>query len=450
MRIEIRDGWPFLNPKVYADGLPPGLHRNRLGDVCLWEDGDPSWAWVTKAGLWQRISDWVRDADAGDEASDPGLDTERYWRPARLGLAIIDLSRIDLRNGLIHRPKARQIGDVLHIGEGPMSGRLYTRDEPIGPLTDLSQLREHLEPHQAADLDVALRHRRGHQAPRFVVVTWPTAGGQAILALEVAPRRDLAPVLTAMEVARSDGEILRLRSGRDQRALTGTGVVVFGLGGMGSQWISLLARSGLGRAMLIDQQRLRPGDVVRHAASGRHVGMPKVEAVKAVIRDVAPWTEVTAHHSATWAPEQLAAEVRAADLVIDAVGERLFTLQLSLICLEERKPLVSAALYRQGRVARVRVQVPDGATPIFDRSAESGYPIIPAAPGETEQRWEAGCGTPIAESSPIAVASAAALAAKTTADVLCGRLTEDGDLIDVYEPLPDPPHLAQLGLTRLP
>src|SRR5947209_6901640 len=59
MRVVIRDGWPFLHPRTYADGTPNGLHRTTNGDVCLWEDGDPSFNWLTWDGISARIEQWA-------------------------------------------------------------------------------------------------------------------------------------------------------------------------------------------------------------------------------------------------------------------------------------------------------------------------------------------------------------------------------------------------------
>lgn len=57
MRIVLRDGWPFVSPVVFVDGL----HTNHLtehGYVCLWQESDASGAWLTLPGFFNRMAQW--------------------------------------------------------------------------------------------------------------------------------------------------------------------------------------------------------------------------------------------------------------------------------------------------------------------------------------------------------------------------------------------------------
>ena len=107
------------------------------------------------------------------------------------------------------------------------------------------------------------------------------------------------------------------------------------------------------------------------------------------------------------------------DIVLEATGLAGFTNLLSVICEQRGMPLVSAALYRSGAVARVRRQVP-GCTPIYAIVPISRtIPTIP--PGEEPLVFEPGCSSPINNASPVAVAAVSALTAEVVIDSLTAR-----------------------------
>ena len=101
--------------------------------------------------------------------------------------------------------------------------------------------------------------------------------------------------------------------------------------------------------------------------------------------------------------------------------------------------LLSVALYRHGDVARVRLQTARPEANLAARAMDTRFPTIPPDVDEAEAAWEAGCGAPIAQAPPTAVASAAAAAARLAVEVLCERETGELDVIEVYRPLADSP-----------
>ena len=85
---------------------------------------------------------------------------------------------------------------------------------------------------------------------------------------------------TSIEAALVDLGVLLLRAGPDAAQLRGPP--------RGRAWSrcdripgsALLARNGVGTLSLFDHQRLRPGDIVRHASSSSFVGKSKVASMK--------------------------------------------------------------------------------------------------------------------------------------------------------------------------
>ena len=130
--------------------------------------------------------------------------------------------------------------------------------------------------------------------------------------------------------------------------------------GIGKACAIRLAECGVGSLTLVDGEPLRPGNVVRHVAPRAAVGWNKAEATKLLVPERVPWTTVKHSAATSWEPASLDKHVREVDLVVDATGVAGFTDMLSLCAEHQSRPLVAAALFREGAVARVRRQVRDG------------------------------------------------------------------------------------------
>ncbi len=74
-----------------------------------------------------------------------------------------------------------------------------------------------------------------------------------------------------------------------QHFLSMSHVIIFGLGGVGSYTAECLARSGIGELTLVDSDVVSPSNLNRQLeALHSTVGLPKVEAVAARLRDINP------------------------------------------------------------------------------------------------------------------------------------------------------------------
>ena len=69
-------------------------------------------------------------------------------------------------------------------------------------------------------------------------------------------------------------------------------VCILGLGGLGSNVATLLARSGIGYLKLIDFDIVEASNLNRQQYRISHIGMKKTEAIKTIIKEINPFVEV--------------------------------------------------------------------------------------------------------------------------------------------------------------
>ena len=315
------------------------------------------------------------------------------------------------------------------------------------PPRQLSEVLSSLPRRQRKGLQRALSERR---SPRELVASggvdiilfcWEWSGRTDLLVMSCRGTGDTVEVI-ALQPGPNDEKTLILRAGPDAPELVKCKAVLFGAGALGGHTALTLAESGLGSIEIVDHDVLLPGNVVRHVAGHRQVGKRKVEAVKAVIEDHAPWTEVSVYEKL--APVRTLNEIRElvmdADVVVDATGSEALAYSLAMAADSAGKSLVSGALYRGGFIGRIQRQALPGDTPIHQRGDESRYPVIP--PGDDSEEFaipQLGCSAPVNNAPPSAVLACASTIVQVVVDTLVGRYEFPDEVIDVYRAIPDPP-----------
>jgi molybdopterin/thiamine biosynthesis adenylyltransferase len=451
MKIVFFDGWPFQQPRLFVDGLD-GQHVGANGDVCLWANGAPPEGWTTLTAYRARIDEWAEHARSGFRPEDFALDAHLSFGDVRRGtMATVNLDSLGLTRAGGGRGEIvgtwEQDGHRLEIKrgrQGQIEGRWYFVGEVKVPPRSLDGVRSLLDAGQQKNFDRRYKQIAEHGKARLFMVVWERELGREALVL-LADKRGDEVVAEAIEVAPTDPSFLVLRAGPDASLLKEKKAVIFGAGAIGSHLALLLARAGLGTLVVVDGDRLRPSNVVRHAANSISVGRNKAHTVDTLIHFSAPWTTVTTVTESTWKPSRVRELVGAADLVIDATGLMSFALLASYICRESETPLVSAALYRGGAVARVRRQARPDDVALVERSPATGHPKIP--PGAEPVAYEPGCSEPVNNASPVAVSAAAALAAEVAIDALAERFAYPDEAMDIYRSLGVAP-FDQLGRVR--
>lgn len=132
----------------------------------------------------------------------------------------------------------------------------------------------------------------------------------------------------------------------DRSALGSKAVLIIGLGSVGSAVACDLARSGVGRFWIADQERLEWGNVVRHAAGLSDVGRLKTKIVADMIRDRNPRAEIheIPFELASASKETYENAVASVDVVICATDSRASRLICNRMCVKHRKNVIFGGL----------------------------------------------------------------------------------------------------------
>jgi hypothetical protein len=384
----------------------------------------------------RRIDEWVERTLNGFAPEDFALDAHLSFGKTHVGaIATIDLGSLALdgQRGKIGTISARWKKDdpVLEIVRGntaAIEGRWYYVGNVRVPPRNLQGVRALLAANQKSNFDRRFKTVAKHDKPQLFLIAWDREFGREALVL-LAEKDGEEVNARAVEVAPTDAATLKLRCGPDADALAEKRIAVFGVGAVGSNAALRLAEVGVGHLRLIDSARLRPGDIVRHAAGSWQVGDSKVAAVRFLAHTRAPWTAVAAVEESAWDPDAVAVLLEQVDIVVEATGFASFANLLSVMCVERSLPLVTASLYRGGSIARIRRQALAADTPISERAGDDRYSVIP--PGNEPPVFEPGCSAAVNNASPIAVAAIAALTANVVVDHLTGRKVCPDEINDV-------------------
>ncbi|MCB6285358.1 tRNA threonylcarbamoyladenosine dehydratase [[Clostridium] scindens] len=122
-----------------------------------------------------------------------------------------------------------------------------------------------------------------------------------------------------------------------------TCIMVLGVGGVGSHCIEALARSGVGRLILVDNDKVSLTNINRQSiAYHSTIGRYKTEVMKERIADICPETQVTTHETFIL-PENLEEIFKERpDYIIDAIDTVTAKIALAQKALECGIPIISS------------------------------------------------------------------------------------------------------------
>lgn len=129
-------------------------------------------------------------------------------------------------------------------------------------------------------------------------------------------------------------------------------VAVVGLGSGGGQVALSLAMSGVGQFVLIDDDVLETGNVVRHVADRRYVGQPKSEVMRDLIVQRNPDALVESRQGRIEAQLDALDDI---DLLVVAVDNEKSKFVLNEIALQRNLTAVYAGVYERGEGGDVAV-----------------------------------------------------------------------------------------------
>lgn len=145
-----------------------------------------------------------------------------------------------------------------------------------------------------------------------------------------------------------------------QQKLLDAHALIIGVGGLGSPVAMYLAASGVGHLTLVDPDNVDLTNLQRQIVhTTATVGRPKIDSAAQQLKALNPDVELTGINGKLEG-EELLAQVRLADVVIDGSDNFPTRFAVNAACVQAHKPLVSAAVTRfEGQVAVFRADLPD-------------------------------------------------------------------------------------------
>lgn len=120
-------------------------------------------------------------------------------------------------------------------------------------------------------------------------------------------------------------------------------VMVFGVGGVGSHCIEALARSGVGKLILVDNDVVSVTNINRQSiAYHSTVGRYKTEIMKERIKDICPEIEVITHEIFVLPENIETLFAEPVDYIIDAIDTVTAKLALAEMAKEKNIPIISS------------------------------------------------------------------------------------------------------------
>ena len=129
-----------------------------------------------------------------------------------------------------------------------------------------------------------------------------------------------------------------------QGKISSATVAICGLGGLGSNIAIALARSGIGKLILIDHDRVDLTNLHRQQYKANQIGMYKTDALCENLREIAPYLVIEAHNA--YLTEDNAIEfIKEADIICEAFDDAESKAMLANLILEKmpEKYLVAAS-----------------------------------------------------------------------------------------------------------
>jgi len=163
-------------------------------------------------------------------------------------------------------------------------------------------------------------------------------------------------------------------------SVVGKTVGIVGLGSIGSKIAISLAKSGVEGFVLVDDDLVLPGNLVRHTADWTNVGQHKVNAVSDSIKKLRPRVKIKCFRTNLTAQESNAhlntvlRELGGCDIIIDATAQSTVFNVLAAVVHTYPKPLIWCEIYAGGiggAVARSRPEL--DASPQTIRSKFHAY-----------------------------------------------------------------------------
>jgi hypothetical protein len=418
VRVVIPDTFPFSPPRVTPvdlDWAAWSWHRELDGALCLVAQDDHTDLWWSDAAAFlSHVEAWFVQADLNWPDDRTDLDLERYFPSSADRRLVVygDLQPLD-QAYVRFRAKAHNVLELTGRGTRPAKARSANRDRwgyvaALGELT--SPPRTWADVRELIGLEAGDRVERGTVDTLVLTYLRGQHEGAAVFDLLLTTN---GLVLHRLRSGPDTAESTSARSGRSADVLASKHVAIVGTGAIGSFLADALVRAGVGRLTLVDNDLIKPGNLVRHLAGPDAVGMTKPLAVRSELvrrfRLDPRLIEVVEEDACD--PTLMSRLVKDCDVVINATADFSVTALVQAAATYAGAHSLSICIQNAGLTLRLDVLPPI-----------SGLPLPNSArPGEdASDYFEAGCGSPISPTPPPAVIEAAAVAARHAIGYLIG------------------------------
>lgn len=127
------------------------------------------------------------------------------------------------------------------------------------------------------------------------------------------------------------------------KTLEGKRVAVFGIGGVGGYAAEALARAGVGRFMLIDNDVVSRSNINRQIiALQSTLGRPKVKVMADRIKDINPNAQVECHQIFCLPDNMHEIDLTSVDYVVDCIDTVSAKLSLACVCRDLSIPMIAS------------------------------------------------------------------------------------------------------------
>lgn len=230
----------------------------------------------------------------------------------------------------------------------------------------------------------------------------------ALLGTEASSLRVLSVDGSAAEVKLTEVDVIHppiidVRIPIDSAKIASLRIGIVGLGSIGSKIAISLARSGAKRFLLVDDDYLVPGNMVRHELSWENVGVHKVDALREQLALIAPGVEadtrltrISGQESATAAAAALK-DLADCDVLIDATANPEVFLTLAAIAKQNQKPLCWGEVFAGGYgglMARARPDIDPNPLAVRD-ALYAHLETLPPAPFQRAAGYDVGQDEPL-------------------------------------------------------
>lgn len=466
VRVTYPDAFPYRYPDV--EFLDPVIRRSRhqspAGSPCLFPPRD----WdqhVPPSEVHKALVRWLKASLAGSFPRELALyELPEYFAPSTLSILVAPegLGAFDGRHrgtfslrcakgrdiGVLHSVDGQRVADDLldglrigsEIGETTRNGRWFrlSKEPPIvrgtNELVGILKANGHY-------LDVKRKPQENGFVglvfvdsvlgeERFLLLDYSASGSKATPGVQGWGLR--APWTYVV----SEDELFhRLEGIRDPSALRETNVIILGAGAIGSSLALDLTREGVGGLIVCDPDRLRPGNIMRHALDLFAVGEMKADAVETAIRRINPYAETGREDTGLTDPGVLENLMRPdhpvhpADIVVSAIGDDILEYLVSRVAIAIKSaPVLFVRTVHDGDVVRIILLRPSTDDACLEclrlRAQEGQSDFIDIPDSEMSPVFDAGCATAAQPGAGLASRQAAVLGAKRALDVL---LKADGE-----------------------